>query len=233
MSFVDRRSSVDLDFNQKRALRDQELVAKAKAGSSAAFAQLRNIYEGKLYSTVIGITKNREDAEDVLQDTFLRAYMALRGFEGRSTVYSWLTRIAINSALMILRRRRTRAEVSFDCPTREEDGKPALEIKDAAPNPEQLYDQRQRTIHLMRSIKKLAPNLRVPIEITLAQECSMKEIARTLDISVAAVKARLHRARGRLTASRVLRYSGAKGPLQSGLNASVFSSISRIESSHA
>jgi RNA polymerase sigma-70 factor (ECF subfamily) len=220
MSFVAKGFSVDSALKLKHAMRDQQLVREAQAGSSSAFAQLRNIYEGKLYSTVVAITKSREDAEDVLQETFLRAYVALGTFEGRSTVYSWLTRIAINCALMLLRKRRIRAEVSFDSPSREEEGNYPLEIKDPAPNPEQLYDQRQRSIDLVRSVERLAPNLRGPIEISLAQECSMKEIARELDISVAAVKARLHRARGRLTATRVLRFSGAKEDFRSGLNAS-------------
>jgi RNA polymerase sigma-70 factor (ECF subfamily) len=215
MGFVDQQISIDLDFKQRYALRDQKLVREAQAGSPAAFAQLQSIYSRQLYNTVVAITKNREDAEDALQDTFLRAYMALRHFEGRSSVYSWLTRIAINSALMILRKRRSRPEICFDSLCWEEGGKPPLEIRDSALNPEQHCDQGQRSRGLLRAIERLEPRLRAPVQILLTHECSMKEIARALDISVAAVKSRLHRARGRLNTARVLRHSGAVGHRQS------------------
>jgi RNA polymerase sigma-70 factor (ECF subfamily) len=215
MGFEDQKIPANLNFEQRLVLRDQELVLAAQAGSTAAFAELQKLYWEKLYRTVIGITKNREDAEDALQDTFLRAFVALCRFEGRSSVYSWLTRIAINSALMILRKRRIRAEVLFDSPSDNENGIAPIEIRDAAPNPEQLCDLRQRSSGILLAIRRLEPKLRAPIEIQLTHECSMKEIARTLDISVAAVKARLHRARGRLTKTRVLRHSGGKEHLLS------------------
>jgi RNA polymerase sigma-70 factor (ECF subfamily) len=89
MGFVDQKISVD--FKQRRAMRDRQLVSEAQAGSSDSYAQLQCLYRPKLYNTIVAITKDREDAEDALQDTFLRAYMALRQFEGRSSVYSWLT----------------------------------------------------------------------------------------------------------------------------------------------
>ncbi|HEY5253197.1 MAG TPA: sigma factor, partial [Acidobacteriaceae bacterium] len=89
-----------LPLGQLAAQRDEQLVSAAKAGSDEAFAELQNLYAQRLYSTIIRITKNHEDAEDALQDTFLRVYLALCSFEGRSSFYSWVTRIAINSALM-------------------------------------------------------------------------------------------------------------------------------------
>src|SRR5277367_4736728 len=89
-------------------LRSKELVAAARSGSAAAFAELREIYATRVYRKLLIITKNREDAEDALQDTFLRAYKALHAFEERSSFYTWITTIATNSALMILRRRRIR-----------------------------------------------------------------------------------------------------------------------------
>ena len=99
------------------ANRDLELVAAAKGGSSAAFEELQSRYSRRLFRRIQLITKNHEDAEDALQETFLHAYLALDSFEGRSQFASWLTRIAINSALMVLRRRRTRAEVPFEPPS--------------------------------------------------------------------------------------------------------------------
>ena len=203
MGFLDKQ--INLDFKQRCAMRDRQLVSEAQAGSSDSFAQLQSLYRRKLYNTIVAITKNREDAEDALQDTFLRAHLALCRFEGRSSVYSWLTRIAINSALMILRRRHARAEVHFDSHWDDWDGDPPFEVKDGALNPEQMWVQQQRWRNVMRAINKLDPKLRAPIQVLMTRECSMNEIAQTLDISVAAVKARLHRARRRLTSTRLMR----------------------------
>ena len=202
MEFFDQQISVDLE--EGRAMQDRNLVAAAQGGSSDAFAQLQCLYRRRLFNTIVAITKNREDAEDALQDTFLRAYLALPHFEGRSTVYSWLTRIAINSALMIIRRRRVRAEVFFDSSPDERDGNHPIEIEDGALNPEQIWAQRQRWADVLYAIERLDPKLQAPIEVLLARECSMREIAQTLDITVAAVKARLHRARRRLTTTRAM-----------------------------
>ena len=205
MGFVDQQISVDL--GKSRAMRDRKLVAEAQAGSSDSFAQLQCLYRRRLFNTIVAITKNREDADDALQDTFLRTYLALRHFEGRSTVYSWLTRIAINSALMIIRRRRVRGEVFFDSLSDEWDGNHPLEVKDTALNPEQMWTQQQRWADVLHAIERLDPKLQAPIQVLLARECSMSEIAQTLNITVAAVKARLHRARRSLTSTRVMRRS--------------------------
>ena len=90
------------------------VVSAAQKGRPTTFAELYAIYSRRLYRTIIAITRNPADAEDALQVTFLRAYLALDTFEGRSSVYSWLLRIAINSALMILRKRRARPEALLD-----------------------------------------------------------------------------------------------------------------------
>src|SRR5271163_2522748 len=123
--------------NADPASRDLELVAAARAGSNAAFEELQSRYSRRLYRRIQFITRNHEDAEDALQETFLHAYLALDSFEGRSQFASWLTRIAINSALMVLRRRRTRAEVPFEPSS--ESGEPALtvDVRDTTLNPEQ------------------------------------------------------------------------------------------------
>jgi RNA polymerase sigma-70 factor (ECF subfamily) len=203
MGFVDQQIAVDIEEN--RAMRDKKLVVETQPGSSDSFAQLQSLYRRRLFSTIVAITKNREDAEDALQDTFLRAYLALRHFEGRSTVYSWLTRIAINSALMIIRRRRAPTEVFLDLPSDERDGNYPLEVKDVALNPEQMWTQQKRWAEALYAIEGLEPKLQTPIQVLLARECSMSEIAQTLGITVAAVKAGLHRARCRLSSTRVMR----------------------------
>lgn len=162
------------------------------------FDNLQKEYSSRLFKTILRITKNWEDAEDALQDTFLRAYLALDGFEGRSSVYSWLTQIAINSALMVLRRRRSRPEALRMCSFEEGDGDSPLEFKDSSSNPEQLCDLRERRDHVLRAIRNLESPLRAPIEAQVAEGYSVKEVADTLNISVAAAKARLYRARVRL-----------------------------------
>jgi RNA polymerase sigma-70 factor, ECF subfamily len=205
MKLMDQDTSLGLTSKEQAALRDSELVSFALAGSSDAFAELQRNYSRHLYSTIFGITKNREDSEDALQDTFLRAYRSLCDFEGRSSFYSWLTRIAINSALMMLRKRRAHPEVSFDLPFETGVDMPQYEFKDPAPNPEQVYVQRQQWVSMVNAIQRLEPGLQEAIRIRLAHGSSLKEIAQTLDISVAAVKSRIHRARKRLTKVNTLR----------------------------
>jgi RNA polymerase sigma-70 factor (ECF subfamily) len=190
-----------IDGNEDAASRDLELVAAARAGSNAAFEQLQSRYSHRLYRRIHFLTRNHEDAEDALQETFLHAYLALDSFEGRSRFASWLTRIAINSALMVLRRRRSRPEVPFE--PLPDSGEPSqtVDVRDTALNPEQHYDLRQRSFCALRAISKLSVRLRTPMATLVEQECSMKEVARTLDLSLAAVKSRLYRARKQLTCS--------------------------------
>jgi RNA polymerase sigma-70 factor (ECF subfamily) len=181
--------------------RDLELVAAARAGSNAAFEELQSRYSRRLYRRIQSITKNHEDAEDALQETFLHAYLALDSFEGRSQFGSWLTRIAINSALMVLRKRRRRPEVPFEPLPDSGEPSQAVDVRDTALNPEQHYDLRQRSCGALRAIGKLNVRLRTPMATLIERECSMKEVARTLDVSLAAVKSRLYRARKQLTCS--------------------------------
>jgi RNA polymerase sigma-70 factor (ECF subfamily) len=191
------------------AAREVEIMIAPGTGSTMAFDELQKVYSSRLFKTILRITKNWEDAEDALQDTFLRAYLALHGFEGRSSVYSWLTRIAINSALMVLRRRRSRPETLLICSFEEGDCDSPLELKDSSSNPEQLCDLRQRRDHVLQAIRNLESSLRAPIEAQLARGYSVKEVADTLNISVAAAKARLYRARVRLL-ERASVHSGAR-----------------------
>jgi len=183
--------------------RDAELVEAARRGSSTAFGQIERLYSRPLYRTIIAITKNQEDAEDALQETFLRAYLALETFEGRASFYSWLTRIAINSALMNIRKRRARAEVFVNPTCEDQEQATPFEIKDIALNPEQVFDQHQRCVSMLRAVQNLDENLRGAIQLRMMRECSMKEIACALDVTVATVKSRLHRARRRLASNRI------------------------------
>lgn len=179
--------------------RDIDLLTKARSGSGEAFEEIQRFYSPRLYRQIHAITKNREDAEDALQDTFLRAFAKLDSFQGRSLFSSWLTRIAINAALMTIRRRRARPEMS-SAPRSESGEEFALfDIVDPALNPEQLCDRKQQYRGLRRAIQRLDAKSQSVVAVWIAKDCSMKEVAHTLNVSVPAVKARLHRARKRLS----------------------------------
>jgi RNA polymerase sigma-70 factor (ECF subfamily) len=202
---MDQNVCVDTANKRQTPLQDAELISATLTGSSDAFAELQRLYSRQLYSTIFRITRNREDAEDVLQDTFLRAYLSLRNFQGRSSVYSWLTRIAINSALMLLRKRRSHPEVCFDLAREQENDAVRLEPKDPCLNPEQICDQRQRCANIHREIERLKASLREPLQSRMTHGSSLEEIGRAMDITATAVKARLNRARKRLNATWTFR----------------------------
>lgn len=181
------------------ARKDDDLVAAVRTGSEAAFKELQKLYSNRLYNRILSITRNHEDAEDALQDTFMRVFLALRSFQGRSHLSTWLTRIAINSALMVIRRRcRAYAQISFTLPSESEADYHEFEVRDSAPTPEEICDLKQRSDRMFSAINRLDPTLRNAIGIQITKGCSLKEMAHTLDVSVAAVKARLHRARKKL-----------------------------------
>ena len=205
MNCLDQDVPLALTNGPRVDLRDTELLSAVLSGSPDAFAELQRLYSRRLYSTIFSIIKNREDAEDVLQDAFLQAYLALRNFQGRSSVYSWLTRIAINSALMLLRKRRNHPEVYFDLSSEPDGDVPHLEPKDPCLNPEQVCDQLQRCANIHREIERLQANLREPLQTRMTHGSSLGAIAKSLDITEAAVKARLYRARTRLNATRTFK----------------------------
>jgi RNA polymerase sigma-70 factor (ECF subfamily) len=207
MNVMNRDTSLDFKKTESAALRDSQLASAFLAGSADAFAELQRLYSRKLYSTIFRITKNREDAEDALQETFMRAYLALRSFEGRSSFYSWMTRIAINSALMVLRKRHARPEILTTFIYEPDVDVHQVELKDPGLDPEQMCDQRQRCANIEGAIEKLHPSLRAPLQNRMANGSSLEEIAQTLDLSLPAVKARLYRARVRLSSTRALRNS--------------------------
>ena len=199
--------SVGVDPSHTEPFRTKELLAAARSGSAAAFGKLLELYRQRIYRKLLIITRNREDAEDALQDTFLRAYKGLHAFEERASFYTWVSTIAINSALIILRRRRNRPEISFDRLNEAEEDFPAFEFKDTRPTPEHIYVHRQRYAHVLGSIEKLQPRLREVIELQLREISSTREIAQALQISEPAVKSRLRRARMRLERAGTVRSS--------------------------
>jgi RNA polymerase sigma-70 factor, ECF subfamily len=193
----------NLDSADRTTAAVDDIVSAAQAGSPEAFRKLHVLYSRRLYRTIVAIMKNPQDAEDALQDTFLRAYLAIHKFEARSNIYTWLTRIAINSAIMILRKQNARDEVLFD-PQPET---PFTEVRDSAPNPEEAYYLDQRRLETQRAIGHLDPHLRAPIWMQLTHGWSIREISQALNISEAAAKARLYRGRQRLSAAHRLNRS--------------------------
>lgn len=178
-----------------------DIVLAAQAGSAAAFAEIHSIYSRRLYRTILSIAKNPQDAEEALQETLLRAYLAIRRFEGKSQIYTWLTRIAVNTTLMVLRKQRVCPEVLFD-PQPDVRGESfTFEVKDSTPNPEELCFLHQRQIEALRALHRLRPFLREPIRMQIMHGWSISEISRELNVSVAAVKSRLYRARQQLSTS--------------------------------
>lgn len=214
MIVADGEAAIEVGSYQNELVRSRNLVAAARSGSAAAFAELREIYGQRVYRKLLTMTRNREDAEDALQDTFLRAYLAIHTFEERSSFYTWVMRVAINSALMILRKRRLHPEVSFDGPGETEEAIAGFEIKDSGPSPERICVHRQRYAYMVRSIWNLQPRLRQVLEMQMTEDYSIREIARALEISEAAVKSRLSRARARLAAAHAIRSSRRGADIQ-------------------
>jgi RNA polymerase sigma factor (sigma-70 family) len=170
------------------------LVAAAQAGEEWAFVELCKRHSKRVFNTIYSVTKNREDAEDALQDSMLRAYLHLDQFDGRSSFSTWFTRIGINSALMSLRRRRIRKESSIDSPVEGESWQ-TWQIADHAPGPEELYAGWERSQQLHRAISGLPRTLRSVVEMGQMEGHSLKQIARNVGISVPATKSRLARAK--------------------------------------
>ena len=193
------------------SLRDGDLLTALRAGSSAAFEELQTLYSARLYRRILSINRNHADAEDALQDTFMRAFVGLNSFEGRSQISTWLTRIAFNSALMVIRRRRA-GEVPL---VPEAPGSlHSFDVRDSAPNPEEICNGKQKLNRMFKAIKRLDPLSRSAVWIRIDQECSVKEIAHTLDASLPAVKARLHRARKKL--AHMVHHTELSGYLRGG-----------------
>src|SRR5580700_3747354 len=140
-------------------LSDASLVEAAKSGHPRAFDTIFERYRKQLFRAARRITRSCEDAEDAVQDTLLRAFLHIRDFDGRSSFGTWLTRIAINSALMILRKKRTSLEIATDC--NEDFGTNGpYEIADHQPNPERRYAQTEEETMLKKAIQSLRPTLR-------------------------------------------------------------------------
>lgn len=185
--------AIDIDKDS-----DDALVTATKRGDTHAFEKLVLRHKRRVFTVALRITKIREDAEDVVQESFHKVFLHLDAFQEKSRFSTWLTRIASNEAYMVLRRRRRVLEV---LPVSSDDGVNSVPeaFVDQSPNPEESCWRRERTELLTGAINRLGPTIRRTILLRIVEERSVEETAQMLDTSVSAVKSRVHRGRRELS----------------------------------
>ena len=189
---------------------ESQLVAKAREGDLAAFNELVQRYDRKIFRLAKHITQNDEDAEDVLQETFLKAFEHLGDFQGQSKFYTWIVRIAVNESLMKLRKRKSDRTVPLDEPVDTGEDQVVREIAVWEDNPEQKYSREEMANILEEAVDTLRPAFRTVFVLRDIEELSTEETAEALGISVPAVKSRLLRARLQLR-EKLTRFFKRKG----------------------
>jgi RNA polymerase sigma-70 factor (ECF subfamily) len=195
---------------QADAFEELPLVQRARTGDEQAFSDLVNRYERKIFRLAKNITQNEEDAEDILQETFLKAYEHLGEFQGNSKFYTWIVRIAVNESLMKLRKRKSDRTVSLDESIDTGEEMVVREIAVWDNTPEQRYSQEEIRDILAKAIEGLRPAFRTVFVLRDVEELSTEETANILELSVPAVKSRLLRARLQLR-ERLTRFFKRKG----------------------
>ena len=173
---------------------DEQLLSQATSGDQQAFAELCLRYRGMLMNRIYRIVRHQEDAEDVLQETYLKAYQHLQTFRGACSFSTWLVAIGTNMSLMLLRRRKILGKYSSDAVT--EDGDTlVMEWRDTAPDPEQRCMMSQTRQKLKHALTRLSPQVRTLLEMYYKHELRLKDAAQILGISEATTKSKLLRAR--------------------------------------
>jgi len=190
------------------ARQEYEFMTAAKRGDSAAFETLCKQSTGTVFRVARRMMRNNEDAEDVVQESFQQAFIHLKSFNGDSRFSTWLSRIAINAALMKLRKKRHLWDVSLDDSAETEESSFRIDVEDQGLNPEQLYAEKERQRILSEAMNDLKPGLRQAIELREIDERSTEETAQIMGISVGAVKARVFHGRRKLR-ERLKRYVGS------------------------
>jgi RNA polymerase sigma-70 factor (ECF subfamily) len=192
--------SVSLPAERKitAADRDVGLVQAAKAGEFEAFEELVNRYEQRIYQLGLKITANPADAEDVLQETFLKTFVHLREFREDSRFYTWLVRIGINEGRMRLRKQRFDKSVPIEDFTSEDGGTVPREYADGKPDPEEIAARSELRAMLLKAISMLPFGSRAVLVLRDVEGFTPQETAETLGVTEQVVKARLFRAHLRL-----------------------------------
>ena len=196
------RVSLQLADSQRQNILDQDeegaLVVAAKSGDGHAFEILIERHQRRVLAVARRFTRIREDAEDIVQQSLQKAFVHLHKFEGKSCFSTWLTRIAINEALMLLRRGRGLREVSIEDLSGNEETALGLQMPDSRPGPESAFLQGERNRILYEAMDKLTSGIRTAIELRDLGELSTKEVARVLGLSIEAVKGRVYQGRRKL-----------------------------------
>jgi RNA polymerase sigma-70 factor (ECF subfamily) len=175
---------------------DEALIAGARAGNANDFGELVRRHSRQVYGLSFRVLKNREDAEDNLQNAFCKAYGKIRQFEGKSQFSTWLMRIAINEALMMLRKRRSeglRLQADLDSDKSDRESKP--DIRDSRADPERQYLTKELAA---RAFEALQPSLKCTFILQKAEGWTSEELAQAFDITKETIKSRVFRARIRM-----------------------------------
>jgi RNA polymerase sigma-70 factor (ECF subfamily) len=202
--------AVAMPVSSQAGVDESTLVAQSRQGDTVAFGELVRRYEAKIFRLAQHVTQNREDAEDVLQETFMKAYEHLDQFQGNSKFYTWIVRIAVNQALMKLRRRKTDKSVSLDESIDTGEDTIVREIAAWDENPEQRFSREELGGILDTAVESLEPPYRSVFVLRDIEELSTEETADALGLSIPAVKSRLLRARLQLR-EKLTRYFKRKG----------------------
>jgi RNA polymerase sigma-70 factor, ECF subfamily len=187
---------IDTGRTQRATAREEDrLLVAAKRGDSTAFEILYRQSVNTVFHIARRMMRSKEDAEDVVQESFRLAFIHLQSFKGGSRFSTWLSRIAINAALMKLRRKQHLRDVSLDESAETEEPSFGLDVEDQGPNPEQLYAHKERQRILFEAMNELRPGMRKAIELRELGERSTEETAQIMGISASAVKARVFHGR--------------------------------------
>lgn len=182
--------------NSQTAHSEQALIARAREGSRTAFGELVRRHSQRVYGMSFKILKNREDAEDNLQNVFCKVYAKIRQFEGNSQFSTWLVRIAINEALMMLRKRRPEDAAAFADRDRElADRETTPEPRDLHADPERLYLTKELAT---KALEALHPTLKHAFIMQKGEGWTSRELAKAMEITPELVKSRIFRARVKL-----------------------------------
>ena len=181
--------------NDLRVWGEEQLIAAAKSGGRASFGELCERHMKRVSCVTRRIIRNREDAEDAAQECLLNAFIHLKDFDGRSQFATWLTRIAINSALVKLRKNRGAREVPIDEPNPSSEPVAQREFRYDDPGPEESCSLGERKRIVTSAISGLRPRARNVVELIHLQGHSIRETAQILGISTGAVKSRMFHAK--------------------------------------
>jgi RNA polymerase sigma-70 factor (ECF subfamily) len=171
---------------------DHRLIAECLHGDPAAFGELVRRYQDRLYNTVYRLVDNAEDAQDVVQDAFLNAYQALESFKGDSLFFTWLYRIAVNTAISM--KRKQRVAIRMDA-NREEGGIPEPVDASEYSRPEHALEQAERARRIQKALSRLSPEHRAVLVMKDMEGQKYEIMAEVLQVPIGTIRSRLHRAR--------------------------------------